>query len=363
MKEPSSSPQVLRLIDMIEERDAASEQKLVTLHGPELAEELPELEYLVKELGLVAGNGAINLVAGAGFSGKTMAMQSLLLSLVSGKAVWGAYPCRERRVAHVDLEQGIRTTKRRYQRLALGMGIDLRALGDSIAVHIFPPLALKTECESGWKRVMDGRDVLVVDSLSAASGGTDENTTAMRHGMDMLSRIAETTACKSILLHHVRKPGLEETPGQASIRGSSAIFNAVDSAFIFSAKEREPTQVTHVKAREHGELVEDFALTITNVASGDNPRAGLRVQVCGKELLVERKEAHEKTSNAARIEHDVRAVRECIAASPGISTPEIRMRVQISQVRLSAALATLGPAIKKTFVEGDNWGRYTLVGN
>jgi AAA domain len=83
------------------------------LFGPAIAEKLPPLEYLVGEIGLTAGSGAPHLVAGYGFSGKTVALQSMLLALAAGRSVWGGYSGRQSRVVHVDLEQGRRLDCRR----------------------------------------------------------------------------------------------------------------------------------------------------------------------------------------------------------------------------------------------------------
>ena len=99
--------------------DAGRDPPIALLDGPALAAPLPELDYLVREIGLVAGGGAPHLVAGYGFSGKTLALQALALALVTGRPVWGAYHSpHARRVVHVDLEQGDRLTRRRYQRFS-----------------------------------------------------------------------------------------------------------------------------------------------------------------------------------------------------------------------------------------------------
>jgi hypothetical protein len=148
---------------------------IVLLCGSEIAKPLPELDYLVREVGLVAGGGAPHMVAGYGFSGKTLALQALALALAAGRPVWGSYGVgKRRRVLHVDLEQGERLTRGRYQRLALAMGIDLAELGESLEVAVMPAgLTLVPDCEARWLEIMAGRDLVIVDSLRAASVGQD----------------------------------------------------------------------------------------------------------------------------------------------------------------------------------------------
>ena len=53
-----------------------------------LTEDAP-LTYLVEHLGLVDGGGPPHMIAGAGYSGKTMICQDMALSLASGRHVWG----------------------------------------------------------------------------------------------------------------------------------------------------------------------------------------------------------------------------------------------------------------------------------
>ena len=67
------------------------EREIALLDGPALAAPLPDVEYLVCEIGLVAGGGAPHLFAGYGFSGKTLALQAMALALAAGCPVWGAY--------------------------------------------------------------------------------------------------------------------------------------------------------------------------------------------------------------------------------------------------------------------------------
>jgi AAA domain/DnaB-like helicase N terminal domain len=316
-------------------------QEFEILSGEALAVELPEPEYLVREVGLVAGAGPAHMFAGYGYSGKTVALQSLLLSLATGCLVWGAYPCRPKRVLHVDLEQGRYVTVRRYQRMARALGIPLGAF-DTIHVAIKPEIQLTARYKASWKRLMDGRDLMVIDSLKAGSKGLDENDSRMRDGLDMLGGLSEETGCRPLVVHHAAKGGGDDDERDAkfSIRGSGAIFDALDGAWVFAGKKGEPVSVVHEKIRE-GETVDDFALTITDFPRDDNPKWGLAVRVHGHELVVERR-AREKARAVAQTERDV-ANRVCLAvkAQPGISTRDLRALARVSGDGLTRALLAL----------------------
>jgi hypothetical protein len=318
------------------------------LDGAAIAAPLPAIDYLVREIGLVAGGGAPHLIAGYGFSGKTLAVQSLALSLASGQPVWGSYPTRNpRRVLHVDLEQGDRLTRRRYQRLARAMGLDLRARGDALSLIVMPAgLTLTAACADRWRSLMHGRDLVIVDSLRAANAGQDENDSGIRSGLDMLGALSEATGCRALVIHHARKQGQDDPGGRYAIRGSSAIFDGVDSAYLFSAEKDEPVSVENIKARSHGELVEDLALVVSDVESEGEPRAGLRIQVHGAELVKERREARQDAAAKAQGAKDAGKVRDALGKKPGINTTELRGVTRLSGDRLAAALLELGQAVE-----------------
>jgi hypothetical protein len=326
---------------------AQAHRAVVLLDGPAIAVPIPRLECLVAEIGLVAGGGAPHLFAGYGFSGKTLALQSMALSLAAEQPVWGTYRARQSRVLHVDCEQGDRLTRRRYQRLALGMGVDLSSLGDALTVAIMPPLALKREHLARWREVMAGRDLVIVDSLRAATAGMDENSSGIRGCLDMLGELSEATQCRPALIHHSRKPQRDDPGGRYAIRGSAAIYDACDGVYIFSAPKGEPVSVEQVKARTQGDSVPDFALTISDVEIDGDPRAGLRVQVHGHELIDQRRQQHTDFAQAAQTTRDAHTVRNALALRPpGLGARELRGVTRLSGDRIAAAILALGDRIE-----------------
>jgi len=337
---------VLEEIEGLRKREA-----LALLDGSVLAEPLPEVEHVVAEIGLVAGGGAPHLIAGYGFSGKSLACQALLVALAAGAKVWGAYDAPARRVVHVDLEQGERLTRRRYQRLAKAMGVDLAALGDALAVAIMPPgLTLSAACEPRWRALMTGRDLVLVDSLRAATAGADENDSSIRAGLDMLGALSEATGCRALVIHHARKPNGDAPGGRYSIRGSSAIYDGSDSVYVFSAERGEPIRVEHAKARSHGEPVEDFALVVTDAEIDGDPRAGVRVDLRGAELVAQRREQQATEVRHERVRADAEVVRRVLTEQPGLGSRELRGAVRVKggvgAERLADALAHLGDAVE-----------------
>ncbi|HTQ44513.1 MAG TPA: AAA family ATPase [Polyangiaceae bacterium] len=304
-----------------------------------ISAELPPLDYLVPELGLVAGAGPPHLVAGYGYSGKTVALQALALALAADKPVWGAYRCRPRRVLHLDYEQGERLTRRRYQRLARAMGIE----GPVPALYVadMPGLRLSPSEEDAWRRVLDGFDLAIVDSFGAAAPGLEENTSNAREPLDMLTRATASSGCRVVVIHHARKPGADESDLQYAIRGSGAIHAAVDGAYVFAGKKDEPTSVTQIKARSHGEPVEPVALLVRDVGSESDRKWGLEVVVRGVELIAEQREAS-KERDAARVDAALaERVLQCVTERPGLTTRELRAAARVSGESLTRAILRL----------------------
>jgi AAA domain len=319
------------------------------LNTAEIFAPLPPLSYLVEKIGLVGGSGPPHLIAGYGYSGKTLAVQSLALSLVAGCLVWAFYPAREqRRVVHIDYEQGERLTRARYQRLACGMQLDPEAWGDALRLIVKPRFALAAPDRGFWLELMQGTDLIIVDALKGATPGVDENDSRIREPLDLLGDLSEQTGCRALVLHHARKPpegGAEG--GRYSVRGSSAIFDATDSAYVFSAQKGDgASKVEHERAKSHGETIEDFALSFADVEHDGDPKAGLIVRVYGAELLAEKREAAALERERKRAALDGKKICELLAQnSDGLATMALRNRARLSGRRFELAIAELGDAV------------------
>ena len=66
----------------------------------ELLTPLPPVEWLCQSLRIAPG--APTMFAGYGYSGKSVVMQCLTLSVASGSPLWGLYATRRVKVLHLD---------------------------------------------------------------------------------------------------------------------------------------------------------------------------------------------------------------------------------------------------------------------
>lgn len=264
---PLDEPEVRRIAEGVARRytPAAPVKGWAVLGWGELSTALPNIPWLCKELSIAPG--APTLVAGYGFSGKTVSLQSLALSVASGRQAWGRFDIGQGSVLHVDYEQGRHLTQLRYQRLAIEMGIWQDELAGKLDLLTLPPTYLDADGElERLSQLCEGKRLCIIDSLKAAFPTCDENSSDVRKHLDGLTRISEQTGCVFMVIHHARKPSKEHTGMAAmSIRGSGAIFDACGGVFIFGGEKGRPTTVVHDKARISGRTAEDFALEVTDV--------------------------------------------------------------------------------------------------
>ena len=309
-----------------------------------LSEPLPPIPWVCESLGLAPG--AVALVAGYGYSGKTMALQSLALSVASGKSCWGLWRVRQGRVVHLDYEQGRRLTQERYQRLARGMGLELSELpNDSLQVAVMPHAYLDNQQSiDELAKIVEGATLVIVDSLRAAIPSADENSSDVRTYLDVLSRVSERTGACIVVIHHARKPSMQNA-GTAThaIRGSGALFDACQSVYVLAGEKGQPTVVHHEKDRVRGTTLEDFGLSREDVA-GPNGEAkwGLRVVHLEAEQMAQVESVRvEERAEKAIVEVATRIIETIGVDGFYGSRTELRARVHSKNETFTIAMSRL----------------------
>ena len=314
---------------MMQHPDAAP---LVSLIGFDALFAPPaDANLLVPGLGIAAGPPT--LLIGQGYAGKSIACQSAGLSIAMGRPLWGVHACRRARFLHLDYEQGLRVTGRRWQRRARGAGIDPEDLRGWLDAAILPRLNLTSpEAVDAFAHLFDGFGAVMVDALKGSTPGVDENDSGIRDYMGVLSRASERTGCVVLLVHHAGKTPLAGSrPRKEAARGSSGIFDECQTVFVMTAEKGQPAVVSHEKDRELGTTVPDFGLRIEDVAIDGNAKAGLRVVHMDRAEL----EASAEKELARRVWSAVRAL------APNATTTTIRERVNVSASDTISALRRL----------------------
>jgi hypothetical protein len=265
-----------------EEPTQAPRPVLVIRSVSEIFVKLDPIDWLCQSLGLCPG--AASLIAGYGFSGKTVVAQALAVAVAAGLRALGTFTVRQGRVLHVDFEQGFRLTAERYQRLCRAACVGPADLGDRIGLVSMPTVYLDSAgAEDILSRACEGIALLIVDSLRAAAPTIDENSSEARLVLDRLTRISERTGCTTLVLHHARKPQRDSQGGsRMSIRGTGGLYDACSSVLVLEADKGQPTICHHEKERVTGKCLDDFLIRIDDEEADGDPRGGLRVTAEGR---------------------------------------------------------------------------------
>ena len=248
---------------------AKANRKMRWLTVNEITQPLPPIEWICEPLRIAPG--AVTMFAGYGYSGKTAAAQSLVMSMVHRKDVFGVWRTVQGLAAHADYEQGRRLTVERYQRLGRGMGIDdgWSDLGqDALRVVPLPEIYLDDKAafdEYCW--LCDGGvRLLLVDSFRAGVPSIDENDSKARIFLDMLARVSEKMGTAALVIHHFNKDS--ERGGVQRLRGTGAIFDACQTVWSFVANDGDPIIAVNVlKDRLTGLKDEGFGIRFQDIGN------------------------------------------------------------------------------------------------
>lgn len=216
-------------------------RKLGYLTGADIAKPLPPTEWICRELQLAPGR-PILFTAAAG-TGKTWVLVSLLLAVAAGRSSWLDRYSLQRTgpVLHLNADMGERALRRRYQRLARGMGLSLEEMDKSVF------LFNSGQLPDGFSLLGDGAEaflvraieetracLVLIDALRPLLGGADENKSEASEALRVLLRVSERTGATVAVIHHQGKPGKDEggpRSSQHKARGSSAFVDACDATF------------------------------------------------------------------------------------------------------------------------------------
>jgi hypothetical protein len=266
---------------------------------------LPPYPWLIEGLHLAPGR--ITLLNGYADVGKTVIAMTVALSVVSGKPVWDVFkPNKTGKVLHLNGEIGSYIARERYQRLARGMGIDAEALAASglLTLSNYPRARLDDkDFEEKLLHVVQGHQLVIVDSLRAFSGALDEKAKEIGVALFSLARVSQATGATILVLHHNRKPSKDDVGGaKMAISGSSSILGGAECAFVMTSTEKGGPIIVEHERSPIGRPMGDFGLQIEDLPFGDDPRWGLRVTHLEPEQLSAASERAEQAKERLAVE-------------------------------------------------------------
>lgn len=185
---------------------------------------LPPPTYVLEPL-LVAGS--VSLFVAHGNSLKSMSSISIAISVALGRPWLQRFVTKQGPTLIVDFERNEYEIRRRIRLL--------KAQGLKNFMYISQP-ASRADEPKFWDDIETLHPSLVViDSLAASALGVDENERGAALPLSLAAKFAHKTGCSALFIHHARKGGNGDK--RETVRGSTAIFAAVDSVYQFEPLE------------------------------------------------------------------------------------------------------------------------------
>ena len=219
-----------------------------------LAETPPPTEWIID--GLVA-KSSLNIWFGAPGSKKSFILADAAVCVANGLdwlsgAIYDQpdtiHPSEgittsPNKVLWIDLDNGTKLTQKRFYALLAGH----QATPDGLYPISMPSPWPFMDSDEPAKLLFDtiiALDIglVIIDNLGHITGEIDENSAAMSQVMSRLRRIADATKTGIIIIHHARKG--QSTRLGDSIRGSSAVEAALDSAFYIETDDNNKSLST-----------------------------------------------------------------------------------------------------------------------
>ncbi len=180
-------------------------------------------------------------------------------------------------VSYFDREAGLHELRRRLHAIRRPLGIMDDPLLDVCSFPVGGNI-FSREFMARLRELAHQRDLIVLDTLVAFAAGADENSAQMAEGLGACSESIAGTKCAMVVVAHEKKKGANgDVDPRERVRGSSAIFGAVDVVLSCQrSAPREPVEVVQTKAR-NGREAEPFAVSML-----DAPDGGVTFAVAGK---------------------------------------------------------------------------------
>jgi hypothetical protein len=287
---PDDAREILRdVLERVDDPEVKAPFHLVIMNDEDYPDEERPIEWMVRPLML--GPGRVAVVVGPGGVGKTWVVQTISLCVENGcEGLGGLVPAGPpRRTLHIDTDQGIRATRRRYRRLAAGLGVKRRPALLALRDAMRDDPSFRPTDAAKWRELFRRFDLVVIDALASllSSFGLDENSAAdVRSVLDALQFASDAENCTVIVIAHTGNDVRDEQGRrvqQSRPRGSSGIQQAAGVIWSFTGDTERGAIRTARRTRDAADddgdddLVSEFSYRIERVdveVSGIRQRDG-----------------------------------------------------------------------------------------
>ena len=246
--------------------------------------QLPPVEWLAEPLVPAA---SVVMLGGAPTVGKSYLAIDFIMRLVHGCEQWmGAALRYHGPVAYLALEghAGLAGRIRAWRKHHQGLKqLHAFKLFNPTASDEAPPLALIAQKWTlrrlhRFKQKHGGLALVVIDTLTLATDGDENDAGEMRAALRLAARIAVELGCTVLLLHHLRKD-LKEEPTLADLRGSGAFGGNVDQVLL-AWVDKHKTRLLKAEKAKDGSAGSRIAFALDVIDTGITRKDGKPESAC-----------------------------------------------------------------------------------
>ena len=207
-----------------------------------LAANFPEAPGIVG--GGVLPRGGIAVFGGAPKRSKSIGALNLAIARATGNC-WLGFPTSPGRTLIVQAEITPPALQERLRLMLEGLAVPL----PQGALFLKTTRSLRLDEPDGLgrlRRLIEAAepDLLILDPLARFTGGDENSTRDMGRIVAALDSLVEAYGLTILLVHHTKKPGEVERSGGERLRGSGALFAAVDSALLLDKVDGDMLRLT-----------------------------------------------------------------------------------------------------------------------
>lgn len=216
-------------------------------------EELPPPRYIVQP---IIPDDTVGMIVAKGSSLKTWMALSLGIAVANGQPWLGRFMVEQTNVLIVDFESGVWQLRERARILG-------RLRSPGLGHAAFP--AGRADDPAFWRKlalICRARKVglVIVDSFAASATGVEENDPKAALPLTLAAGFTEVIPSAVIFIHHAKKG--EGGDERDLVRGSGAIYAALDWAVTLIPNDENRTRMTVRNIKPWGERPEDFKIAL-----------------------------------------------------------------------------------------------------
>lgn len=205
----------------------------------------------------IVSHPTVSIVCGDAKTFKSIYVQEMCVALATGTPFLGLYTVSEpRTVVYIQEESSRRAVRKRFRWMLKGRGMDVSHLERRLKIVTNRGLQIDQhrEVRKLVSRVIERHQpaLIVLDPLVEMHGGDENKTEQMRPVMRTLKALRDRYGVSIVVVHHNNKSPEFSTP-EKSIRGSTAIWAAMDGGSFVMAGQADDEKRIKVTLKEGGQ--------------------------------------------------------------------------------------------------------------